>query len=206
MATFIMREVDADMNKSRRQRYPHLLKTGEVTLREMAEDIAQGNTFTRGDVIGVVQAVAGRIARYAAQGLTVRIEGLGTFRASLKVNDDAEEETAESQTLRTAKTVGIGGMRFRADRDLIIEANQWAHLERRMPREGGSGPLPEAERMAALRSYLAEQPYINVREYCRLTGMKRTAATIELRRLSEADDAWIGTMGQGTHKVYVMKS
>ena len=81
MATFIMREMDADMYKSRRQRYPHLLKTGEVTLREMAEDIAQGNTFTRGDVIGVVQAVAGRIARYAAQGLTVRIEGLGTFRA-----------------------------------------------------------------------------------------------------------------------------
>ena len=81
MATFIMREMDADMNKSRRQRYPHLLKTGEVTLREMAEDIAQGNTFTRGDVIGVVQAVAGRIARYAAQGLTVRVEGLGTLRA-----------------------------------------------------------------------------------------------------------------------------
>ena len=50
MATFIMREMDADMYKSRRQRYPHLLKTGEVTLREMAEDIAQGNTFTRGDV------------------------------------------------------------------------------------------------------------------------------------------------------------
>ena len=60
--------------------------------------------------------------------------------------------------------------------------------------------------VAALRTYLAAKPYINVREYCRLTGLKRTAATLELRRLSEADDAWIGTMGQGTHKVYVMKS
>lgn len=205
MATFIMREMDGKLNGSRRQRYPHLLKTGEVTLRQMAEDIAGGSTFTPGDVMGVVRAVAGRIARYAAQGLTVRVEGMGSFRASLKVDRNVEEETAASESHRTAKSVRVGGMCFRADREMIDEAERWASLSRRLPRKDEREPMSPEERMAALRSYLEEHPFIRVRDYCLLTGLKPYAAKAELRRLREAGDAWIDTLGSGPHKVYVLK-
>ena len=59
------------------------------------------------------------------------------------------------------------------------------------------------ERLALALDFLARHPYMRVVDYAVMTGLSRTVAGRELRRLYQTPGSGIGISGMGTHRVYV---
>ena len=57
-----------------------------------------------------------------------------------------------------------------------------------------------------LLEYLKENGVMNIGDYCRITGLLRNTAAIELRKWREMPETGIDTKGRGTHKVYILKN
>lgn len=202
-----MRQMAEGMGKGSEKLYPQMQSTGVLTLEEMAESIAHGSSFTTGDVKGLVDALADEIAQGVARGKTVQLEGIGSFRASLTLAETAEEELPDSETHRNAGSVRIDGVRFRCANALAVRANGYARLERVMPRKkGAEAEVPTLdERLALVRQFLGENPWMTVRDYARLTRQSAATAARELRTLRDSEDSFLTTRGRGPHKVYVLR-
>lgn len=208
MAKFVMRKLPDGMNESTGNLYPRMKCTGTTTLDDLAKQIAGATTFTPGDIKGVVAALVEEMARQMAQGRSVQIEGLGRFRASLKVSDQADQEREDGSTSRrTGKSVLVGGVNYTADPDLTQATNSHATLERLMPRNSQK-PVMESleERVQDAMEYLSHNHSISVSTYSQRTGLKKSTATCELRALAKDPASPIGSIGLGSHKVYVLKS
>ena len=207
MANFIMRRNNVRIASGDDRLYPQMVLNGVVTLDDVAQKISDGTTFTPGDIKGVVAALSHEIAVAAAEGNSVRIEGIGTFRARLAVKDDEKIECAGDDTKRNAQSVFVDGIYFKASGELVLQTNSHAHLKRiRQVADKSKIVLPPAERQTALRQYLTKNHYIGCAAYAALTGLSRSAATKELRELLHAQNSFLSAEGRGSHRVYVLKN
>ena len=59
------------------------------------------------------------------------------------------------------------------------------------------------ERLAMVRKYLEENPFITVGEYLKMAELNRTTAAKELKAWAADAESGIAMKGLGTHKVYV---
>lgn len=75
-------------------KYPRMLIRERICLRTLAEHIEQSSSFTVADVEGVMAAVSRQLSRLAAQGCSVKIDGLGTFCPTLGWRKGVERESA----------------------------------------------------------------------------------------------------------------
>lgn len=207
MAKFIMRPLNTAAQGEEKKLYPHLVKTGNATLDELARKISASSTFTAGDMKGVVAALAREIAWAAAQGSTVKIDGLGSFRATLGLKGDSEAELADSTTRRNAASIKFNGLNFRPSRDLLAEINKHGHLERLMPgkTDGKADRLTPEQRIERARQFLTEHPWMRVKDYADMCHLSNTTASKELHILAGKEDSFLDTAGRGSHKVYILR-
>lgn len=187
--------------------YPQMVLNGVVTLDDVAQKISDGTTFSPGDIKGVVAALSREIAKAAADGKSVRIEGIGTFRARLAVTDDEKTEHEGDKTKRNTQSVFVDGVYFKPSGELVRQTNASAHLKRTKQESNAlRTTLQPEERQAALRKHLTENRYINCATYARLCGLSKSAATKELRQLYHDESGFITAEGRGSHRVYVLKN
>ena len=187
--------------------YPQVVLSGTATLDELAQRISDATAFTAADIKGVVSALSDEIALAAAQGKSVRIDGLGTFRARLAVAGGGKGETAGSKAKLTAPSVHVSGLYVKPSNALVQATATAARLERvRDDGKPARKPLEPEKRLDALRKHLAKNGFISCPTYAALTRLSRSAATKELRELSQAQDAFITAEGAGSHRVYVGKN
>ena len=105
--------------------YAKAQASGEVTLDEMAEDIAYATTLTDADVMAAIRAFIKQLNKHLANGKIVRAENLGSFQLQIQsTGADTEEEfttahiTGVSIQFRPGKTVagattrGLGSLTF----------------------------------------------------------------------------------------------
>lgn len=207
MAKYRMEEMNDLNGTGRRQLYPRMEITGQVDLKELARSISGGTTFTPGDVIGVVGTLQQRIAQYMAEGKVVKIDGIGTFTASLKLRKGCEPEFADSSdTRRNARSVRVGGVIFRPAKELVSDINMLFHPIRstRKSRRSSSEYTSE-QRLALAVKFLEQAPYLTVADYCRLTGLLHSMAAKELHKWATTPESGIDSSGTGSHRVYVRK-
>lgn len=207
MTKFEMRRVADGMYGSAGKLYPVMQTTGSVSLETMSVRISERCTLTPADVKATVVALVEEISLQMAQGRVVDVEGLGRFRASLKVSDRAEEEKEDGSTgHRTSKSVEVGGIIFKADNTLVRATNRQAKLERVLPKKGNSVfATSKEERLQLALDHLSSHPMLTVQDYMRMTGLGRTSATRELHAWLEDENSPITKQGNGTHKFYVLK-
>ena len=106
--------------------YAKMQASGEVTLDEMAEDIAYATTLTDGDVLNALRALLKQLNKHLAAGKIVRLENFGSFQLQLHSKGaDTEEEfttaniTGASVQFRPGKSTqattraGEGGLTFK---------------------------------------------------------------------------------------------
>ena len=106
--------------------YAKMQASGEVTMDEMAEDIAYATTLTDGDVLNALRALLKQLNKHLAAGKIVRLENFGTFQLQLhSTGADTEEEfttaniTGATVQFRPGKTTqattraGEGGLTFK---------------------------------------------------------------------------------------------
>lgn len=205
MAKYRMEEMNDLNGTGRRRLYPRMEITGQVDLKELAQSISGGTTFTPGDVIGVVGTLQRRIAQCVADGKTVKIDGIGTFTASLKLRKGCEPEFADSaDSRRNARSVVVGGVLFRPAKELISDINTLFRPVRstRKSRRSSSKYTPE-QRLALAVKFLEQAPYLTVADYCHLTGLLHSTAAAELRKWAVQVGSGVVASGAGSHRVYV---
>ena len=205
MAKYIKKEM-ADLNGTgQTQAYYCMQRVGNISHSAFVNRCASdGSGLSRSTVEAVVTMIADVLPHLLAHGYSVSIDGLGTFAAKLSVRDDKEQDGFEQdEQQRNAQSIEVSGIGFRVDKRLVHKTNDDCTLER-----GGVSRLrPSAytleERMALARDYMEQNAFMRVGNYVALTGLSRSKASAELRRLSELPESGFVSRGCGTHKVYV---
>ena len=100
MAEYNMQELNLPGEDGKRILYPRMKLYGQVDLETITEKIAYASSFTRGDIIGLVQAITDEIAYQMGQGYSVKIDNLGVFTPALGLRQDRERETGEGHTFQ----------------------------------------------------------------------------------------------------------
>lgn len=121
--------------------YPKAITVGKpVTTDQVADRLAILSTVTRGDTYAVLKNLGGVMADYMAQGLTVKIEGVGTFYYTAATNKQGvvtPEEVSASQInnvrVRFIPEVGRSSNNKIVTRSLVDTNISWTDVETLMP-------------------------------------------------------------------------
>ena len=73
MAEYNMQELNLPGEDGKRILYPRMKLYGQVDLETITEKIAYASSFTRGDIIGLMQAITDEIAYQMGQGYSVTV-------------------------------------------------------------------------------------------------------------------------------------
>lgn len=206
MAKIIMREVKGNLRGAEGKQYPHLLKVGTISTSDLAANIADMSSLSRGDVKGVLAELSLQMSKAMALGFSVDLEGIGVFRPLAKLVKDAEPGSKGSEMNHNRARICIGNVSYRPDQDLLRECNLRSNLERVMPSKRStnknSGRLPKMERMAFIKKWLSESDALTVKRYAQYTGMSSSSASRELKSLSMGITPMLRRTGRGSHVVY----
>jgi predicted histone-like DNA-binding protein len=88
--------------------YPRIKSTGEITLRELVDDIADISTLSQADMMGAIESLIQRIPKYLEEGKIVRLGDLGSFFLSLEGEGAADPTEVRASKIKRAR------LRFRA--------------------------------------------------------------------------------------------
>lgn len=79
--------------------YPVLRSTGRVTLRELAEQVAQISTLSTADTFAVLEALLTVLPDVLAEGRIVEVGELGTFTLSIRTEPSATPEAVTGRQI-----------------------------------------------------------------------------------------------------------
>jgi predicted histone-like DNA-binding protein len=85
--------------------YARLVNTGEITLRELSEMIADISTVSRVDVMAVLEAFVMLMSRQLRNGRTVRLGSLGSFALSGSSMGHLKKEEVNSNSIKSVKVI-----------------------------------------------------------------------------------------------------
>lgn len=208
MAEYEMQESNLPNEEGRHVLYPRLVLYGQRDSGYIARKLASATTFNPGEVTGLLQALADEIASQLAQGYSVKLEGIGNFTASLALSRGKERETGEADsTKRNAQSIEIGYIHFRPDKKWIKQTNLQCVLSRSQKkfRRSLQKYSPEQRKKLAL-TRLNAHPVLTVSDYMELTGLRRTTASIELKKWAAQPGSPLDILGEGKHRIYVRRA
>lgn len=190
--------------------FPRLINLQPLSHATLVNHVANHSGFERGVVEGVLMRVVECIGEMmGSQGASVHIDGLGTFTPRLALKQDSErEEGDEAPTSRNARSICVGGVNFRPDRQFVLNIDKNCNLQRSPYKNTirpNASPYTAQQRRARLVEYLAVTPFISGKKYAELNAMPSTAANKELRLLAEGDDALLTSQGRGSHRIYSLR-
>ena len=202
-----MQELTLPNGEEKRVLYPRMVLKQQVDLDRIAENVHLASSYTKGEVVGLVQELVRQIAAEMAEGKSVKVDGLGVFTPSLGLRKDKEPESGEgNEPRRNAASICLRTINFRADKQFISETASRCMLERSKHKfRRSSQELDPEQRLKLAQDFLQKNPFLNVSGYCRLTGLLRDAAARELRQWASQPETGITTTGRNTHKVYVLR-
>ena len=208
MAKYIKQEMIDLSGKGEEKVYYRLQTERNIDFKELTQQIEQHhNLINRGLVKSVITYVVDEMAELLGKGYSVTIDGLGTFRASIGLEEDKEMDTFDgNDTKRNARSLRLTGINYRSDKELIKKANRHCKLERAGESRLHHTPYSKEERLKMALQYLEEHGVMRVVEYMELTGLSRTKATLELKEFRQDLSSGITFIGRGSAKVYVKAS
>ena len=205
MAKYIKQEMIDLSGKGEEKVYYRLQTERNIDFKELTQQIEEHhNLMNRGLVKSVMAYVVDEMAELLGKGYSVTIDGLGTFRASIGLEEDKEMDTFDgNDTKRNARSLRLTGIYYRTDKELIKKANRHCKLERAGESRLHHTPYSKEERLKLAHQYLEEHGVMRVVEYMELTGLSRTKATLELKEFRQDTSSGITFVGRGSAKVYV---
>ena len=205
MAKYIKQEMNDLSGKGEKKVYYRLQTERNIAFNELAQEIeSRYGMMNRGVVKNVMAYVVDAMAELMGKGYSVSIDGLGTFRASLGLEKDKEMDSFdEGKTKRNARSLRLTGINYRADKELIKNANHHCKLERAGEARLHHSPYSPEERLKMALRYLEKHGAMRVVDYMNLTKLSRTKAAMELKGFGEDSSSGITFIGRGSAKVYV---
>ena len=213
MASYVLKEMAQKMSAGKRVVYPKLktysLQDYKSVLKKMH---SYAGTFSVGEIMGVLDALITTMEIWLPAGHSLKIDGLGVFSLALGFDESkpseqkAQDGAGEAAPRERFRHVCIKSINFKPDPKLIQRMNQSADLERsgkvRVPRKS---PYSPAERIEKARQIIARQGRMTLGDYALATGLERSVASRELKRLVDDPASGIKESGTYSHKVWVAR-
>lgn len=208
MAKYIKQELP-DLQQTGEQKVYYRLKTNRnIDTPEFVRSLSHAfNGMKEGDIIRVLMATADHLGELLGEGYSVTLNGIGNFKATIGLEEDKELDTLDgNETKRNARSLQLKGVNYRADKELIKKASQHCKLEREGIARIHRSPYSKEERLTLALEYLEKHGAMKIANYMELTGLSRTAATLELQEFRRDTTSGIDFIGRGSAKVYVKRA
>jgi predicted histone-like DNA-binding protein len=210
MAKYIKKEMP-DINKSGTTKVYYRMQRHEtLDFGEFIEQCHNCHQFSTPSTIrSTMIAVCEQLATELAKGNNVKIDGLGTFHARLGLNSynpGREMDTFEEGTQRrNAMSLGVTGVGFKADKELVRNVNGKCKLERGSEERIRKQKYTKEERIERAISYLRKNVFMHVRDYAVLNGMSYSMAYRELKNGLTGETGVITSRGSKSARAYYLE-
>ena len=208
MAKYIKQEMP-DLRQTGEKKVYYRLKT-ERNIDSKEFILSLHSTFSgmsEADITRVIIATAGHLGKLLGQGYSVTLDGIGTFKATIGLEEEKEPDTLDgTEPKRNAQSLQLKGVNVRADKQLIKTASSNCKLKREGTARIHRSPYSKEERLALALKHLEKHGAMKVSDYVNLTGLSQTAARMELKEFRQNPNSGIDFIGRGSAKVYVKKS
>lgn len=182
MPKYIKQELP-DLHGTGEKKVYYRLKTERnIDFKHFVQSLNRVNSgISEADAIRVLLASADHLAELLGQGNSVTWAGIGTFKATIGLEDDKELDTLDGhETKRNSRSLKLKGVNFRADKELVKNARSKCRLKWEGTARISRSPYTKEERLARALQHLERHGAMRVADYMELTGLSRTVATLEL--------------------------
>ena len=207
MAKYIKQELP-DLRKMGEKKAYYRLKTArKIDFQQFIDYISSHNSgISRGEAFRVLMHATDTLAELLAEGYSVTIDEMGTFKATVGLVEDKEMDSFEEGTPKlNARSLKIDGVSFQADKKLIVNVDKRCDLKRAGTSRLCRSPFNKEERLQKAQEYLKSHGAMKVKHYMELTGLSHTVAAKELREFEHDAESGIASIGRLAGKVYVRR-
>jgi predicted histone-like DNA-binding protein len=204
-AKYIKKEI-ADLNGTGHTQAIYKMKTQAMSHDEFVDLCSREGAMPKDAIEGVLTLIHDKLALSMAEGFSVKINGLGTFTAKLGMRDGILPDAFEpGEPRHNAKNIKVTGVSYRADKELISNTSRKCVLIKEGESRIKKPTTTLEERIAKARKFLEERPLMRVMDYVWLTGLSRTTASIELRKIANDPTSGITSTGRNSQKYYCLR-
>lgn len=213
MANYVLQELPEEMADGKKVIFPKMqaysLHDFDTVIKHMRD---YAGNLSEGTIRAVFDAFTSVMESWMPMGHTIKVDGLGVFSLSLGFDTSTPSEKEMQHSSNTAKEpkdsyrhVCIKNINFKPDAELIKRLNSQATFNR----VGTNIVSPQRtkltyeERIAKAKAIINQQGYMTLTDYAIATEQSRTAASIDLKKISATTTSGITTRGSHSHKVWV---
>ena len=207
MAKYIKQELP-DLRKMGEKKAYYRLKTArKIDFQQFIDYISSHNSgISRGEAFRVLMHATDTLAELLAEGYSVTIDDMGTFKATVGLVEDKEMDSFEEGTPKlNARSLKIDGVSFQADKKLIVNVDKRCDLKRAGVSRLCRSPFNKEERLQKALEFLKTHGAMKVKHYMEITGLSHTVAAKELREFENDAASGITSIGRLAGKVYVRR-
>ena len=207
MARYIKQELP-DLHKTGEKKAYYRMKTKrKIDFNQFVDLISSHNSgISRGEAFRVLMHATDILAELLAQGYSVTIDEMGTFKATIGLVSDKEMDSFEEGTPKlNARSLRVDGVSFQADKRLIANVDKRCDLKRAGVSRLCRSPFSKEERLQKALEYLNAHGAMKVKDYMELTSLSHTVAAKELREFEDDTASGITSIGRLAGKVYVRR-
>ena len=197
-AKYIKKEI-ADLNGTGRTQAVYQMKTTLMNYDWFVDLCHREGAMSKDAIKGVMALIEEKLALCLAERFTVKLGDIGTFTAKLGVSFEPGEASHNARNIR------VTGASFRASNDFVEQINRKCTLVKDGESRIRQPQTTLQERIELARKFLEKRPLMRIRDYVRLTGLSRTTASLELRRIEEDPSSGITSTGSHSQKYYILK-
>lgn len=207
MAKYIKQEMP-DLKKAGENKAYYRMETSRrVSIAEFVKEISvPGFGITKASAVQVLSQAATTLAGLLAEGCAVTIDGIGTFKATVGVRNDKEQDDfTPDEPQRNAQSIEVNGVHYRADKRLVRDISVQCTLVRGKQSRIKRSPYTLEERISRAIAYMEEHDYLTVKGYAELNGLSVSTASVELRKLRSDASSGIRAIGKRSGLMYVKR-
>ena len=210
MAKYKLQEMSDMRDEGKRRVYPKMVTNRTLSRKEFIENM---HRYHRGispsTTEAVLMDVEDTLVQMLSMGYNVNLEGLGTFSLSLAFEDEKPTEMQSDDDKMTYRKVGVKNINFNPSPEFVkaVKRETDRDLERDM---GGVKVIrkqlyTQEERIARALKVIEENGVLTLGDYAYINNLSRTAASLELKKITADESSPIQSMGNGSHKVWVRR-
>lgn len=195
----------------------HRLKhKGRIDGTQFIKEVVHRSGYEKSVITGVFVGVADELAELLGKGFSVELPGIGVFSIGVKMKSDKKpSKTNEAETddkTPDARQLRLDHINFRKNKHLYNAVDGYFRklkISRVYGKEGvriKKSKYPQVKnRMIVAREFLADHPFMTIRDYATITGLSYSAAQRELRASWDNPAYGITAKGEGSHRVYILR-
>ena len=210
MAKYKLQEMGDMRYDGKRRVYPKMVTNRTLSRKEfvkMMQNYHRG--ISESATEAVLTDVVDMLADMLSMGYNVNLEGFGTFSLSLAFEDEKPREMQSADDKMTYRKVGVKDINFKASPEFVKDVKR--ETDRDLERDMGGVKVirkqlySKEERIGRALEVIEKNGVLTLGDYASINNLSRTAASMELKELTNDKTSPIDSLGRGSHKVWVKR-